>query len=143
MPVKLFTSSTITDPPQELEDNPEKALITMLIRLRAKGWYDYTFDPTSLWKDVIVNMQMFNYVWGGIFKAIDITKGLENFDKPVFLALGKYDFIVAPPYLWDPIIPKFKNIEVHIFEKSGHTPQYEESKLFDKQFNNWVKKNIK
>lgn len=128
---------------KELEAHPEKALITMLIRLGAKGWYDYNFDSTPLWKDVTVNMQMFNYVWGGVFKTIDITKDLEKFDIPIFLVLGKYDFIVAPYYNWDPIIPKFKNIEVHLFEKSGHTLQYEESNLFDQKFYAWTRKFLK
>ncbi len=128
---------------EELRDHPEKALITMLVRLAAKSWYNYEFESTFLWKDVVVNMDLFNHVWGGIFKTIDITEGLETFDKPVFLGLGKYDFIVAPPSSWNLIIPKFKNIEMHIFEKSGHTPPYEEPMLFDQLFGNWVTKVLK
>ena len=30
-------------------------------------------------------------------RAIGITKGLDAMDHPVFLALGRYDFLVAPP----------------------------------------------
>ncbi len=81
---------------------------------------------------------MFDYVWGVVFRDIDITKGLDIFDKPVFLGLGRYDFLVAPPYTWNPIRPKFKNITVRIFEKSGHTPQYEEPELFDAELLHWL-----
>jgi hypothetical protein len=32
-----------------------------------------------------------------LFAEVDVTYGLERFDRPVFLALGRCDFIVAPP----------------------------------------------
>jgi proline iminopeptidase len=115
----------------EIKNHPEGRLIIMLKRLRAKGWYDYTFDSTDLWQGVTVNMPMFDYVWGGIFRDLDITKGLQDFDIPVLLMLGRYDFIVAPPESWKAILSKFKYIDVQIFEQSGHTPQYEESEAFD------------
>lgn len=69
-------------------------------------------------------MEIFTYIWGTVFRGIDITKGLDKFDKPVFLGLGRYDFL-APYCLWNPIRSKFKNLIVRVFEKSGHTPQYE------------------
>lgn len=123
----------------EIEQFPEDKLIIMLKRLRAKGWYDFTFDASPLWQDITVNMQMFDYVWGGIFRELDITKGLASFDIPVLLVLGKYDFIVAPPESWDIILPKLKDITMHIFEQSGHTPQFEESERFDRLFIDWLK----
>lgn len=94
------------------------------IRNGARTWYDAEFDATPLWAGVDINMDMFNYVWGRVFRDIDVTKGLETFDRPVFLALGRYDFLIAPPADWDPIKPKFRNLTVHVFERSGHTPQY-------------------
>ena len=52
-------------------------------------------------------MDMFNYVWGELFRDIDVTRGLEGFDRPVFLALGRYDFLGATPSSWDPIKDRF------------------------------------
>jgi proline iminopeptidase len=124
----------------DIAAHPERRMVDYLLRAKAKGWYDFTFDASPLWKDVTVNMQMFDHAWGGIFKTIDITKGLDKFNIPIFLGLGKYDFIVAPPSSWDKLLPLFKNITVYTFEKSGHTPQFEESELFDRKMTEWIEK---
>ena len=109
------------------------------IRNAPRTWYDPRFDASALFEGVEINMDMFNYVWGQVFRDIDITQGLQTFDRPVFLALGCYDFLVAPPSMWDPIRPKFRDLTVHVFEQSGHTPQYEEPALFDAELLRWMK----
>lgn len=83
-------------------------------------------------------MSLFDFIWGTLFKEIDITKGLEHFDRPVFLALGRYDFIVAPPDSWNPLRSQFKDLSICLFEKSGHSPFYEESELFDHKLLQWL-----
>jgi proline iminopeptidase len=103
-------------------------------------WYDYNFDSTPLWEGVVINMDMFAHIWGQVFRDIDITKGLDKLDHPVFLALGRYDFIVAPPASWEPIKPKFKDLTLRVFEKSGHTPQFEDPVLFDSELTSWLEK---
>jgi proline iminopeptidase len=118
---------------------PDQAFVRGYIRNAARVWYDSRFDCTPLWQDVTINMDMFGYVWGKVFAEIDVTKGLEQFDRPVFLALGRYDFIVAPPSSWDPLKSRFKNLTIQVFEKSGHTPQCEEPELFDEQLLTWMK----
>lgn len=123
---------------QEIKADPERRFITFCIRLRAKSWYDFKFDASKLWEGIEVNNAMFDYVWGTTFSNIDITKGLENFDKPVFLALGHFDFLVAPFFSWNSIRSKFKNLTLRVFEKSGHTPQFEEPELFDQELLKWL-----
>lgn len=137
---KAFLQENLNHLAQDIAASPEKRFITFCLRLGARSWYNYTFDATPLWKDVTVNMQMFDYVWGKVFGEIDITRGLDNFDKPVFLGLGRYDFLVAPPCSWNPIRSKFKNFTIRIFEKSSHTPQYEEPELFDAELLQWLEK---
>jgi len=127
--------------PQELEIAPERRFITFCLRLGARSWYNYQFDASPLWQDVQVNMQIIDYLWGAVFRDIDITKGLEDFNKPVFLALGKFDFLVAPFFSWNAIRQKFKNLTIRLFEKSSHTPQYEESEIFDKELLEWIAQN--
>ncbi|HYR87714.1 MAG TPA: alpha/beta hydrolase [Terriglobia bacterium] len=118
--------------------SPDQAFVRRYIRNAARVWYDPRFDCTSLWEDVTINMDMFGYVWGKLFAEIDVTHGLEQFDRPVFLALGRYDFIVAPPASWDDVKSKFKNLTIRIFERSGHTPQFEEPELFDPELLSWM-----
>ena len=102
-------------------------------------WYDPHFDSTPLWEGVSFNPEMFDYVWGTIFRDIDITRGLENFEIPVFLALGRYDFAVAPPTSWNSVRGDFRDITVRVFEKSGHTPPFEEPVLFDAELLQWLR----
>jgi len=135
---KAFLEENLKHLAQDIATAPEKRFITFCLRLGARSWYDFKFDASPLWKDVTVNMQMFDYVWGKVFGEIDIARGLEHFDKPVFLGLGRYDFLVAPPYTWNPIRSKFKNLTVRIFEKSSHTPQFEEPDLFDAELLLWL-----
>jgi proline iminopeptidase len=117
---------------------PSEAFIKGYIRNAPKIWYDPNFDCTPLFEGVSVNMDMIGHVWGEIFAEIDITEGLDTFDRPVFLALGRYDFLVAPPSVWDPIRPMFRDLTMRVFEKSGHTPQYEEAELFDSELLAWM-----
>jgi len=124
--------------PAEIEANPDKRFVTFCLRMGAKSWYDYNFDAADLWEGVEVNMQAIDHLWGKVFDDIDVTQGLENFNIPVLLALGRYDFLVAPPHTWEPIREKFHNLTVSVFEKSGHCPQYEEPELFDEHLLGWL-----
>ncbi len=135
---KEFLAQDFAKLDEEIKSDPEKRFINFCIRLGARSWYDYKFDATNLWKDVKVNNAMFDYVWGTLFRNIDITNELEKFDIPVFLALGHFDFLVAPFYTWYPIKSKFKDLTMKLFSKSGHTPQLEEPELFDQELLKWL-----
>ena len=128
---------------QQFSDNqmalltPSQQFIKRYVLHGPRIRYDYRFDSSPLWEGVEINIPMFNHIWGTIFRDIDITKGLDSFEKPVFLAMGRYDFLFgASP--WDSILEKFHDINMHIFEHSGHTPQYEEAGLFDQELLNWL-----
>jgi proline iminopeptidase len=123
----------------ELPREGGQRFIAWYIRSGPKAWYDPGFDATSLWEGVNVNMDMFDYVWGEVFRDIDVTRGLESFDRPVLMALGRYDFLVAPPSSWEPIKDQFSDLTIRVFEKSGHTPQYEEAGVFDTELLAWMK----
>ena len=118
---------------------PGEQFIKNYVRNGPRIWYDPRFDSSPLWEGMEVNRAMIDHVWGCEFRDIDITHGLATFDWPVFLALGRYDFLVAPPSAWDAIRPQFRNLTVRVFERSGHTPQYEEAALFDAELVRWMK----
>lgn len=118
---------------------PSQQFIKRYVLSGPRIWYDYRFDSSPFWEGVEINVPLFNHVWGTIFRDIDITKGLEKFKKPVFLALGRYDFLIGESP-WDSVIKKFHNIHLHTFEQSGHTPQYEEAELFDQKILEWLAK---
>lgn len=123
----------------KIEAEPEKRFVHYCLCAGAQGWYDHTFDATPLWAGLTTNMQMFDYVWGVVFRDIDITEGLGKLTKPVLLALGRYDYLTGPPELWDNVKPHFRNVTEVIFEQSAHCPQFEEPKRFNDTFQNWMK----
>jgi len=119
---------------------PGQRFIRTYIRNGPLIWYDPNFDSSPLWDGVETNDDFEQkFAQGQVFQDFNITKGLENFDRPVFLALGRYDFRVAPPYAWDQVTPNFRDITVRIFEKSGHWPHYEEPDVFDTELLSWLK----
>lgn len=135
----LFEANLQRLPDDELAHLPlSERFITAYIRNGAKIWFDPKFDSTPLWEGVELN-EVFEHVWGEVFPAIDITKSLGALDRPVFLALGRYDFLVAPPASWDRVRPTFKDLTVRVFERSGHTPQFEEAELFDAELLGWMR----
>lgn len=126
--------------PAMIAADPGKRFISFCLAAAAKSWFNYEFDAAPLWNGLYTNMQAIDYIWGVVFRDIDITKGLEDFDKPVFLALGKYDFLTGPTELWDDIKKHFKNITIRVFQESAHCPQYEEAELFNNELLNWIHK---
>lgn len=121
----------------------DQRFVKWYVRRDPQAWYDYSFDSSHLWEGVFPNMTMFDFLYGVALRNIDITQGLESFDRPVFLALGRYDFIVAPSSSWDSSREKFRDITVRVFEHSGHSPQYEEPELFEEELITWLSRKSK
>jgi proline iminopeptidase len=126
-------------PDEQLKSlQPGEAWIRTYVRNAPRIWYDPRFDASRFFEGVAINMDMYNHVWGEIFRDINIGRGLESFNRPVLLALGRYDFLVAPPSSWDRIRPLFHDLTVRVFERSGHAPQTEEEDLFDAELLTWM-----
>lgn len=126
--------------PGRIAADPDKRFISFCLAAGPKSWYDYNYDATAHWEGVVTNMQMIDYVWGTVFKDIDITIGSENINCPIFLALGKYDYLTGPTYLWEDIKKYFRDMTIKIFEKSAHCPQFEQPELFDQELLKWMNK---
>jgi len=102
-------------------------------------FYDPKYDCSWVFKDHIFNLDVFDHVWGKVLSQNGLDKVQGKISTPVFLALGKYDFVV-PYYLWDDAIRgKLSNLSNNLFEKSGHFPMVEERELFDQKLTDWVK----
>lgn len=112
--------------------------LQMNFRNIPKSWYNYNFDSTSLWQGVKPNAHVLDQMYLRFAREIDVSQGLESLNLPVLLVYGRFEFLVAPVHSWDPLRPKFKNLTVRIFEKSAHSPQYEEPDLFDAELLKWL-----
>ncbi len=53
--------------------------------------------------------------------------------------LGRYDYF-NPSCFWEEHLSFVSDFTVRIFEKSGHTPQLEESDNFDEELMKWLRK---
>lgn len=135
---KAKLESDLAGLPAEIEAAPDKRFVAFCVRMGARSWYDHSFDAAPLWGGVHVNMPVFDHLWGEAFRDIDIAQGLEHLDVPVFLGLGRYDYLVAPYATWASYRERFKDLTLRVFEKSGHTPQFEESDLFDAELLQWL-----
>lgn len=134
---KALLAKNLTKLQTEVAANPTQAFITRALLFIPMTWYNFNFDAHDLWKDVTVNPEIMDYLWGKVFHEMDITKQIDKLNCPVFLGLGRYDYW-NPPYLWESIRHHFTNLTIRIFEKSGHTPQYEEPELFDQELLRWL-----
>jgi proline iminopeptidase len=99
-------------------------------------WYDVTFDWAPMWEgqapaDPEVEDRLYE-----LLDEYDFIQGLGQIETPVFVAEGLYDIIV-PHTLWDDVLPKLPNANFYLFEKSGHTPQFEEPELFAEKLIEW------
>lgn len=119
-----------------LQAKPEHAFISRMLAFGPMIWYKPDFDASFLWSGVKLIPEMFDEVWGKIFPSL-AANNLEAITCPIFLGLGRYDYW-NPPYLWETFRPHFNNLTLCVFEKSGHTPQYEEPTLFNEVLCDWI-----
>lgn len=122
----------------DIQKDPERRFVHMCIRMGAQSFYDYTFDAAYMWEDVYTNMPIIDYLWGEAFAELNLIQSINNFNKPVFIGLGRYDYLVAPVSLWNSVNETYKHVKKVIFEHSGHNPMFEEPRIFDKELSKWI-----
>lgn len=121
-----------TGAPAKVETSQE--FIAEYLSLDAMNWYDHTFHGAELWKGVEVNLPVLYQQWAptglGGFKV-------EGIDVPVFLGLGRYDYRI-PHYLWDGHRQQLPHLTYKLYDKSGHTPQFEQPEEFAADLRAWA-----
>lgn len=123
---------------KDIHNDPERRFVHMCIRMGAHSFYDYTFDAAYMWDGVYTNMEVIDYLWGVAFAERNLIQSIAHLNKPIFVGLGRYDYLVAPVSLWDVINYSNENVKKVIFEKSGHNPMFEEPDYFDRELINWI-----
>jgi proline iminopeptidase len=103
-----------------------------------KCWYNYNYDATPLLKDTYWNMDVWNRIFSDLMPDYDLGQD-KLIQVPVFLSLGKYDFL-TPWIVWEDQKAKIPNLSVNLFEHSGHWSFYEEEELFRKKVIAWIEK---
>lgn len=101
--------------------------------------YDLSNTPAFLAAGGGVNndIDVYLHYQTDILKDYDVAKNYEGIGSPIFLALGRYDYL-APYILWDERKEVLPNLSYNLFCRSSHFPMFEEQKLFDKKLITWI-----
>jgi proline iminopeptidase len=123
----------------ELSRMPSKERVVKTYTAMApKLFFDPTYDLSWIYEVVESNQDIARHLFNVIFKNYDIAKRPGRVEIPVFLAIGRYDYL-CPYFLWDDRKDVLPNLSYNLFEKSGHFPMVEEQELFDKKLIEWIK----
>jgi len=102
-------------------------------------WYEPDYDP--YWH--LAGREAFEHFKDHVFEVLvadyDPRGSFPEIVAPVFLALGRYDYMV-PYTLWDDARELLPNLSYNLFEKSGHFPMLEEQELFDRTLIEWLER---
>ncbi|MGG3032214.1 alpha/beta fold hydrolase [Bacillus stercoris] len=128
----------IANLPQDIENDPERRFVHMCIRAEAKSFYQERPHAAALWDGVFTNMPIMDELWGNTFARLHLIQRLADVQVPVYIGLGRYDYLVAPVTLWDTVDDLYPHVEKVIFEKSGHQPMLEEPQAFEQSFRKWL-----
>jgi proline iminopeptidase len=113
-------------------------VVKTYMAMTPKLFYDPMYDLSWIYEVVESNQDIANHLFKVIFKDYDIAKRPGRVETPVFLAIGRYDYL-WPYFLWDDRKDVLPNLSYNLFEKSGHFPMVEEQELFDKKLIEWIK----
>jgi proline iminopeptidase len=102
-----------------------------------KRFFDARFDPAPLFVEAISNPQLLRHVMGTLAPTWDVTVGSSSLRVPIFIALGRYDYVV-PYILWDAIAGRLPTATLRVFEESGHQPFFEEPERFATALTEWM-----
>jgi proline iminopeptidase len=94
--------------------------------------YDFNYDPASVEKKVEATPYRFeahNYAFSVNLPGYDLKPELPSVSVPTLITVGRTDWI-TPVSCSQTIADLIPNSELVVFEKSGHSPQIEEAKLW-------------
>lgn len=109
------------------------------VRSGAHYWYDPSYDSSWLLEGIAPNMNFMPRV-AVLLGNYDVEKRTPRVTTPVFLAIGRYDYLV-PYHSWKGRKDSFPNLSYNLFEKSGHYAMFEEPALFEQKLIGWMKRN--
>ena len=138
---KEYLSQTMVNIEYNAPTYNDKQYIARHLKNSPVIWADYRFDSNYLWKDINIIQQGFDLMINQEFSTIDLGNNSDKITMPIFLGLGRYDYW-NPPHLWESLRNKFDDLNIRIFEKSGHYPMFEEKDLFDTELVKWLKEKI-
>jgi proline iminopeptidase len=116
---------------------PGASLMQTVLAQTPMRFYETRFDPAPLFAEATAKPQLLMHVMGTLTPTWDVTVGASSLTVPIFIAHGRYDYVV-PYVLWEGIPAKLPAATLHLFEKSGHQPFFEEPDRFAMAVTDWM-----
>jgi proline iminopeptidase len=138
----FFEEDASEDRKQVLRDNmaklpPGASPGEVMFAQMPMRFFDARVDAAPLFAEAEMKPEFFAHLMGTLTPGWDITVDSSSLRAPLFIALGRYDYTV-PYVLWDGVAPTLPNTTLHIFEKSGHQPFFEEPERFAAAVTEWM-----
>jgi proline iminopeptidase len=115
---------------------PGGSFVAQYVADGPKYWYDTAYDAAPLWEGVPLNMEALE-AFKSFFVDYELPWDPVCLNVPILVVMGRHDYAV-PHTLWDMVLPKVPNVTYRLLENSGHTPQLEESSVFEAIFFEWL-----
>jgi len=100
-------------------------------------FYDAHFDAAPLFARADVKPGLLKHLMGTLAPSWTIDADSSSLRVPIFLAHGRYDYTV-PHVMLDGVVDALPNATLHLFEKSGHHPFFEEPAVFADAVTTWM-----
>jgi proline iminopeptidase len=100
-------------------------------------FFDPRFDAMPLFADADFKPKLFERVLGPLTAQWDVTADMTSLRMPILLAQGRYDY-VSPYTMWDGIVDALPDATMHLFDRSGHQPFFEEPGRFAEVARGWM-----
>ncbi|MEO1214459.1 MAG: alpha/beta hydrolase [Bacteroidota bacterium] len=100
-------------------------------------WYNPRYDASWLWEGMTVHSELTQHLFTEVFKEYDMFDPPDKIPLPVFVALGKYDYVI-PHTLWEDRYESIPDLKLIRFDRCGHTPQLEVQHEFDANLTHWL-----
>lgn len=121
---------------QELWDNLNPSTFAKINSLNGyERFYDPYYDFSWVLEGTAINEELFAAI-PAVFNDSDVKGALETILIPKLMVVGRYDY--ACPYIFWDRIKDIPGVTIHLYEKSGHQPMFEEPEKFIDQTLKWV-----
>ncbi len=100
-------------------------------------FFDPRFDAAPLFAGAEVRPGVLQHVMGTLASAWDVTADAASLRVPIFIGHGRYDYTV-PFVLWRAPVEALPDATLHVFERSGHQPFFEEPEAFTAAVTGWM-----
>jgi acetyl esterase/lipase len=116
--------------------SPSELIVEEYCTMGPSYWNNPHYDARKLWAGMTIHADLLRHLYSHTYHNYNMFGNRSAAPVPSLVFLGRQDFAI-PPELWE----KDKNVshlDLIVLNHSGHTPQLEEQRLFDRELIQWL-----